>query len=141
MAIDVDGPGVLTHLATLQGIIGRLSTLGGGIKVLAATIVSLVAVLGHGDWIVLLALGGFILTLWGLDGYYLAKERWFRREYNRFVDKLHAGKVLAEDLFRIRSTDLRNGEWLRAIASPSVWVFYISVLILSVVAVGMTGSL
>lgn len=135
MRLDIDGLGVQTHLTILQSIIGRLSTLGGGIKMLAATVVGIVAVLGDRDLRSASALGGFVLVLWGLDGYYLAKERWFRRVYSRFVNDLQSNKVLAQDLFTVEKPALKSAELVKAAFSPSIWVFYVAIFILSFVTV------
>jgi hypothetical protein len=139
LGIDIDSPGVQTHLTTLQSIIGRLSTLGGGVKMLAATVVGLVAVLGDGDWGTAGALAGFVLVLWGLDGYYLAKERSFRHAYNCFVYDLQSEQVLARDLFRIEKPVLKTVDWVKATLSPAVWIFYSAIIILTFAVIGAWG--
>ncbi|MCX7607108.1 MAG: hypothetical protein N2170_07590 [Bacteroidia bacterium] len=59
-----------------------------------------------------------------LDAYYLALERCFRQQYERIVQKLAAGKLYSEDLYRISPCSSLFWETGRALGSFSVWGFY-----------------
>jgi len=133
MKNSLNEPAVQSQIALYQNLIGRMSTLSGGVKMLGATVVGLVAVLGNGNLAQAAALSVFIFTVGFLDAYYLGKERVFRRFYDRFVKDLHEGKDITASLFVIEKPELKFAGLMKALASPSVWIFYLALILLTCV--------
>jgi len=59
-----------------------------------------------------------------LDTYYLALERCFRDSYNEFIDKLHSGSVVPEDLYAITPRGSLLKSFRHSLRSFSIWPFY-----------------
>jgi len=76
------------HLTLVQGVVNRLAGNSFSIKGWSMTLVSALVGLGAKDaspWLIAVALLP-ALTLWGLDGYFLAQEKLFRGLYDRLID-------------------------------------------------------
>ena len=54
--------------------------------------------------------------------------------YNAFIDKLHGGKIVASDLYAVEPSGSKGEAFIKAITSPSVWLFYLVLLVLIVIA-------
>ena len=102
-------------------------------KTLTATVVGLVAVLGTGNGIQIIALSAFIFVLSFLDAYYLSKEKSFRAHYDVFVSELHADKFKLVELFIVKKPEVTFRSLVNAYRSPAVWVFYFAVLCFTVI--------
>ena len=64
-----------------------------------------------------------------LDAYYLRLERRFRKSYNTFVEKVHAGKVRTSDLYAVtRKGSVALGLLWSMFRSFSVLPFYFAVV-------------
>ena len=69
-----------------------------------------------------------VLIFCGLDAYYLKMEKQYRDLYNKV-------RANPEDTdFSMDACDFKNTMW-QAFKSPSVWILYVSVLILLVTAI------
>jgi len=123
---------VQTHLGILQGTIERMAGNSAAAKAWSITLVSAILVIvadKHQPRFVWLALIPTLLFL-GLDAYYLALEKGFRKSYRAFVEKLHKHTVEELDLY---SVDPSGSFWrlfLSALSSLSVWPFYITLIVM-----------
>jgi hypothetical protein len=123
---------VQTHLGILQSTIERMAANSAAAKAWSITLVSAILVIvadKHQPRFVWLALIPTLLFL-GLDAYYLALEKGFRKSYRAFVEKLHRHTVEESDLY---SVDPSGSFWrlfLSALSSLSVWPFYITLLVM-----------
>lgn len=132
--VDNDSASIQVHLAIMQDVIQRMAANSSSAKTWCVTLVSAVLVLAADKgkpqyaWIAMLPTIVFAM----LDMYYLALEKGFRRSYNAFIDKLHANALDASDLYSVESSG--NFAWLlcQSIQSFSIWGFYVSMAILTV---------
>ena len=121
---------VKTHLEITQEIISRFANNSRSCKVWCVTLVAAVLFLSaeteeanH----VLIALSPAFL-FWFLDSYYLSLERAFRRSYNSFVARVHAGRLEVWDLYVVEPTgSIPRGVFWALFRSFSVWPFYLMV--------------
>jgi hypothetical protein len=133
--IDSESPSIQTHLGILQNVIQRMASNSSACKTWCVTLVSAVLVIvadkGKPDyaWIAMLP----IIVFAALDAYYLALEKAFRNSYNDFISKLH-NKLLTEgDLYSvIPKGNMSFLQW-ESVKSFSVWGFYISLAVLTVI--------
>ncbi len=108
------------HLEFIQGVINRLATDSFRIKGWAVILVSALLVLLIRESRANLAWIGFVpvLVFWGLDGYFLRKERLFRDLYD------HA-RVIQEDRVDFSmDTSAFHRPWRRATLSITLFPFY-----------------
>lgn len=113
----------VSHLNMLQGVIGRMAGYSSTVKNFAVTIAAASLALAFDKttemplWIAL----GATLLLGLLDGYYLFKEKGFRVTYER---------VAGEPLNKAGDMAIRTGpaSFLGALASVSIWLFYVPLL-------------
>ena len=131
---NADSSAVQAHLTIMQGVIQRMAENSRSCKVWCVTLVSAILVLvartgepRHA----LLALAPVALFLL-LDAYYLALERAFRKSYEGFVDKLHAGGLSTADLYSVKPKDMGVRLFAACLRSFSIWLFY-AVLLATVV--------
>ena len=134
--LNPESPAVRAHLTILQGIIQRMADNSRACKTWCITLVSAVLILvarqGASD---LLLLAGVPLLLFLLlDTYYLALERRFRRSYEAFVAKVHAGTVGVSDLYAVRPSGSLVGEWAKCLLSVAIWPFYVLLIVLVLLA-------
>lgn len=134
--LNPESPAVQAHLTILQGIIQRMADDSRACKTWCITLVSAVLILvarqGASD---LLLLAGVPLLLFLLlDTYYLALERRFRRSYEAFVAKVHAGAVGVGDLYAVRPSGSLVGEWAKCLLSVAIWPFYVLLIVLILLA-------
>ena len=106
--LDVDSPGILTHLTIMQNVIQRMADNSRSCKLWCVTLVAatlvLVARTGEPEH-ALIALIPTMLFLF-LDAYYLALERAFRYSFNAFVGKLHRSELAPYDVFGVGPTGM-----------------------------------
>jgi hypothetical protein len=120
-------PSVQTHLSIIQGVIERMAGNSTACKTWCITIVSaILVVVADKNKPNLAFLAVPPVAIFGiLDVYYLSLENGFRNSYNAFIDKLHAGKLLASDLYSMRPSGKYRA---RALRSFSIWGFYVPLL-------------
>lgn len=127
---------VQTHITLLQSVIQRMATNSSACKTWNLTLVAaiLVVIADKGKpefaWIAVLPTVMFM----GLDAYYLALEKAFRTSYELFIDKLHDGTLVANDLFVVKPQGKGSAHQLKAITSFSIWGFYLPLIILILLA-------
>ena len=126
---------VQTHLTIMQNVILRMAENSRSCKLWCVTIVSAVLVFtarleAEKVYLVLASLPPIVL-LFCLDAQYLSRERGFRNAYNKFVEKMQSGVLHYKDIYVVSPT---NQDYLRALTSWSVWIFY-AVLLISVIGV------
>ncbi len=137
---DANSEAVRTHLTILQDVIRRMAGNSASCKnwciLLVAAILVLMARSGAPAF-ALLALIPALLFLF-LDAYYLALEQAFRRSYDSFVDKLHAGAVTLADLYVVKPGRPVGRQMLVSLRSTSVWPFYLA-LVVAILLVWLLG--
>ena len=137
---DANSEAVRTHLTILQDVIRRMAGNSASCKnwciVLVAAILVLVARTAAPAY-ALLALIPAVLFLF-LDAYYLALEQAFRRSYESFVDRLHAGAVTLADLYVVKPGRPIGRQMIVSLRSTSVWPFYVA-LAVSILLVWLLG--
>ena len=123
---------VQAHVRLLQSVIERMAANSSSCKAWCIALVSaMLVVLGDKHkpeyaWIALIPTVLFLT----LDAYYLALERGFRRSYNDFIDKVHEGRVVANDLYSLEPTGSLFRQLLRSLKSFSVWPMYTTLLVM-----------
>ena len=128
-SLTEESPSVQSHLAILQGVIDRMATNSTSSKTWCITIVSALLVVianqGKPNYALLALIPTFLFLT--LDAYYLALEKGFRNSYKSFVQKLHDGTLLAEDLYSVAPSGDPGKLRIEALISFSVWGFYLSI--------------
>jgi hypothetical protein len=121
---------VRAHLQISQAVIQRMAANSSACKAWCVTLVSAILVLVADKGKPKFALMALIPTalFWALDAYYLALEKMFRNSYNSFIDKLHKGKITAEDLYAIKPGGELPDAINAAVKSFSIWPFYMTLL-------------
>jgi hypothetical protein len=120
----------------MQGVIGRMASNSASCKAWCIALVSAVLVL-VGDkgkpeyvWIAVIP----TLLFMTLDTYYLALEKAFRASYNRFVDRMHTGKLAVDDLYAISPSGKMTRHVWSAVRSFAIWPVYSTLLLMVYVA-------
>ena len=123
---------VRAHLQISQAVIQRMAANSSACKAWCVTLVSAILVLVADKGKPKFALMALIPTalFWALDVYYLALEKMFRNSYNGFIDKLHKGKISAEDLYAINPGGKLPDAINAAVKSFSIWPFYLTLLVM-----------
>lgn len=123
----------LKHLEFIQGVVNRLSTnsflMKGWSIVLIAALFALSAKDASYEYLFLAYIP--LSAFWGLDGYFLWKERIYRQLYN------HVRLIEEDDIdFCMDASKVSNGAggWLDAIFSKTLRIFH-GVLLLSLLVV------
>ena|SRR3989338_2295679 len=123
---------VQAHLNITQNVIQRMASNSASSKGWAIALVSALLVIvadkGKPNYF-LIAIIPTVL-FWALDAYYLGLERMFRASYNNFIGKLHAGKLIADDLYAVSPTGNMIKAFFCAVFSFSVWPLYVTLLIM-----------
>lgn len=125
------------HLAMIQGVITRMAGNSGMMKASAVAVVAGVAALSAtaGPWPLLVALVAVAVTCW-MDAFYLRLERLYRHLY----DAARSGKLPPDDgPFSMNVTTWLkdqpdNIRWLSVFTSWSVWPFYSTLGVLTILA-------
>lgn len=127
----------LKHLEFIQGVVNRLASASFRVKGWSVVLVSALLVLSERAESLQLGFVALlpVVILWGLDGYYLAEERLFRRLY----DQVRERKENDIDFSMEAQGSKRTGRswlslWWRAVGSPTLWPFYGALAVLSAVA-------
>lgn len=124
--LDEQSLGVRTHLELVQGVIERMATNSRSCKVwcvtVAAAVLVLVARTGEAQHALIALVPTWLFLV--LDAYYLALEEAFIAAYNKFVAKLHDGRLAASDLYVISPVGSVPLLALRSLLSFSIWPFY-----------------
>jgi hypothetical protein len=113
--------GKLKHLEFIQAVVTRLAGNSFLIKGWTVTLVAALFALGAKESNPsFTALAYFpCILFWGLDGYYLSKERQFRRLY----DAVRA-KTSPIDFDMNVEPVSKTGDWIRATFSVTIWPFF-----------------
>jgi hypothetical protein len=133
----------IRHLELIQGVIARLASNAFLMKGWALTVSGVFFGFSAKDVDWRLALVGLmpLVAFWGLDGYFLSRERMFRALY----DGVRTGEPRVEPFsmnytqFRRRNGSGANG-WLNCMTSGTVAWFYGPVLVVGVLLVIVTAS-
>ena len=135
LEIDGESPSIQTHLGILQNVIQRMASNSSSCKAWCVTLVAAVLVIvadkGRPEyaWIAMLP----VIVFAALDAYYLALEKAFRNSYNDFISKLHKKSLTENDLYSVVPKGSMARLQFESIKSFSVWGFYISLAILTVI--------
>jgi len=113
----------LKHLEFIQGVINRLSTNSFLLKGWSVVLVSALFALSANNSNVRFIFLAYIpaIIFWGLDGYFLALERTYRKHYERVRNK-DADKID----FSMDISDIQSGfkEWASAALSKTLIPFH-----------------
>jgi hypothetical protein len=124
-----------TRLQMIQGIITRLAGSSAAFKGWMITVTSAllgVSINNHKHWLAWLSVYA-ICVLALLDAYYLALETSYRRLYDEAAAVSDADDDAGLTSWSLHATRLTLGDVVRALKSPSVWAFYASAVIASIV--------
>jgi len=123
-----ESPAVQAHLGIVQSIIQRMATNSASCKTWCITLVAAILVVvadkAQPSHALIAGIPTFLFLV--LDAYYLALERCFRSSYNEFIDKVHAGKAVASDLYAVLPKGPLIRVFFQSLASFSVWPFYLA---------------
>ena len=113
------------HLTLVQGVVNRLAGNSFSLKGWSVTLVSALLALAAKDADPRLVAVALLpaLTFWGLDGYFLAQERLFRRLYTKLIDPDQ--QVPA---FSMKTEPCTSRVWTDATFSRTLLLFHGSVL-------------
>lgn len=136
VSLSEASPSVQAHLQIMQSVINRMATNSASCKAWCITLVSAILVIvadkGKPNFAYIALLPTFLFL--ALDAYYLALEKSFRASYNDFVRKVHAAQAIPEDLFSVQPKGSECAHQRAALASFSVWGFYVTLAVLVEVA-------
>jgi len=124
-----------TRLQMIQGIINRLAGNSSAFKGWMVTITSAllgVAINNKKEYLGWLAVYG-VSVLGVLDAYYLALERSYRQLYKTAAAQNDQTAANEEDKWSLCAQKVNLGNVLCAVFSPSIWPFYLSGIIVSVI--------
>lgn len=123
---------VQAHLGIMQSVIQRMAANSASSKAWCITLVSAILVIVADKGRSELALIAVIPTVLfvALDSYYLALEKSFRESYNHFVEKVYSGSIVMSDLYDVSPDGNRFMAVARALASFSIWPFYLTLLVM-----------
>lgn len=125
---------VRQHLSFIQGVITRMNSNSFSMKGWMVAIVSALAAVYASDatnscgYIYFVIAIPVVLIFCGLDAYYLKMEKQYRDLYNKVLESPNATD------FDMDASGFKRTLW-QAFKSPSVWILYISVLVLIIVAI------
>lgn len=117
----------LKHLEMIQGVVNRLASNSFQIKGWCVVLVAALLALGarEGSFEIVLVAVVPVLVFWGLDGYYLSRERLFRKLYDSV-------RIEDETDFSMEVKDLRkkgrfwSRDWCSAVRSTTLSPFYLT---------------
>jgi hypothetical protein len=117
----------LKHLEFVQGVVNRLSTNSFLLKGWSIILISALFALSAKDADRGFALLAYIpgIAFWGLDGYFLALERCYRKLY----DKVRATDKDSIDFLMVIDKGQGWKNWLKATLSKTLIVFHGAVLV------------
>lgn len=127
------------HLQMIQSVIERMSTTSALYKGFSATIVTGVSAISFVDinpWILLLALVP-VICFFAMDVYYFSLEKKYRILY----EKVRLEKVPADFSMNANCTNSElldaNGQWFQCLKSPSIWMFYLPIIVIGTIIIGL----
>ncbi|MFH0985925.1 MAG: hypothetical protein V1882_10395 [Candidatus Omnitrophota bacterium] len=127
---------VQAHLSITQSVIQRMASNSNSCKGWAITIVSAILVLvadkAKPQYAYIALIPTFLFFF--LDAYYLALEKLLRNSYNAFIEKLHKGKLRADDLYAVKPTGNGFLTFACSLLSLSIWPFYGTLLAMTWIA-------
>ncbi len=117
----------LKHLEFVQGVVNRLSTNSFLLKGWSVILISALFALSAKDADRHFALLAYVpgLAFWGLDGYFLALERCYRRLY----EKVRATDKDSVDFVMIIDKQAGAKNWFKATFSKTLCVFHGAVIL------------
>lgn len=123
-----ESPAVQAHLGIAQAVIQRMASNSASCKAWCITLVAAILVIVADKGEPTYALIAVIPTLLFLvlDTYYLALERCFRNSYNEFIDKVHANRIVAADLYAVTPKGSLLKVFAQSLASFAIWPFYVT---------------
>jgi hypothetical protein len=132
----------IKHLEFIQGVIGRLASDSFLMKGWALTISG--AFFGFSakdvDWRVALVGLMPLVVFWGLDGYFLSRERMFRALYDAVRKGDSNVELFSMDYIKFKRRGPASNGWRDSLWSHTVAWFYIPILIVGVVLVVVTAT-
>ena len=133
----------LKHLEFIQGVVNRLASASFRVKGWCVVLVSALLVLGARAAAVELSLVSLVpvVVFWGLDGYFLSRERLFRDLYDMVRERDEGDIDFSMDLEAVRSTGrLWSGDWCAAVRSRTLLPFYGMLALLTALATVIVRS-
>ena len=125
----------LKHLEFVQGVVNRLASASFRVKGWSVVLVSALLVLGARAAAVELSLVTLVpvLVFWGLDGYFLSRERLFRDLYDSVRQRDEKDIDFSMDVKKLRSTGrFWSRDWCSAVRSRTLSPFYGMLALLAV---------
>ncbi len=125
---------VRQHLSFIQGVISRMNSNSFSMKGWMVAIVSALAAVYASDsfnpcgYLYFVVAIPVVFVFCGLDAYYLKMEKQYRKLYDNVVENT------AETDFCMDASSF-DVSFCQALKSPSVWVLYVSVMVLLVTAI------
>lgn len=125
---------VRQHLSFIQGVISRMNSNSFSMKGWMVAIVSALAAVYASDsfnpcgYLYFVVSIPVVLVFFGLDAYYLKMEKQYRKLYDNVVENT------TETDFCMDASGF-DVSFCQALKSPSVWVLYVSVMVLLVTAI------
>lgn len=133
---DINSQAVQSHLSITQAVIQRMATNSSSCKAWCITVVSAILVIvadkGKSQYALLAIIPNILFLV--LDAYYLSLEKMFRNSYNDFIKKLHDNEITSYDLFAVVPKGSLFNTFLKSILSFSIWPFYLTLLIMILLA-------
>ena len=130
----------LKHLEFIQGVVNRLVSASLHMKGWSVVLVSALLALGaRGDSFETALVSLFpILVFWGLDGYFLSRERLFRGLYDQVRQRNAENEIdFSMDVGGLKSNGFWSRDWCSAAASRTLLPFYGMLALLSVLTMVM----
>lgn len=127
-----DSSAVQAHITTMLAVIQRMAENSRSCKTWCITIVSAVLILvvriEKPNYVLLALIPAAMFLL--LDTYYLALERNFRKSYEAFVERLHEGKLITNELYVVSPTGSIVRQFFASLSSFSIWLFYLTLALM-----------
>lgn len=140
--IDENSQAVQSHLGIMQNVIQRMASNSTSCKTWCITVVSAILVMvadkGKPKYALLTLIPIFLFLF--LDAYYLALEKAFINSYNKFITKLHSSNLTSDDLYAVAASGNLWSMTLLSLASFSVWPFYLTLTVMTCLAMKLILS-
>ena len=127
----------LKHLEFIQGVVNRLASASFRMKGWSVVLVSALLVLSARvpsyelGFVALVP----VLVFWGLDGYFLSRERLYRDLYDTVCQRAEKDIDFSMDVEKLRGTGrFWSGDWCSAVRSRTLWPLYGMLALLAVAA-------
>ena len=127
----------LKHLEFIQGVVNRLASASFRMKGWSVVLVSALLVLSARvpsyelGFVALVP----VLVFWGLDGYFLSRERLYRDLYDTVRQRAEKDIDFSMDVEKLRDAGrFWSGDWCSAVRSRTLWPFYGMLALLAVAA-------